>query len=83
MFYTGFTSASLTFLKWLRKEVTNHISIKGHIVSIKGRNCFQLRYAKYESIILLRKLYYFKVNSYLTRKRLKIDAALGIIGQSL
>src|SRR3989344_8848336 len=49
MFYTGFTSASIEFMLWLRKEIAKCLGIKGHIKSSKSKNCYQLKYAKRDS----------------------------------
>lgn len=80
MFYTGFASGSMKFLVWLRAEIAKRIRIKGHITSSKGRSFYQLKYAKNESLVLLRSMYYSGVRSYLKRKKLKIDKALAIVG---
>ena len=83
MFYTGFASGSLKFLTWIRKEILSKLKIKGHITSSRGRSFYQLKYAKNESLVLLRAMYYPRVRSFLKRKKLKIDKALAIVGRKI
>jgi hypothetical protein len=79
MFYTEFISASKKHIDWIREEVFLKIKISGHITKAKNNSCYQLKYAKRESQILLRKLYYKKNLICLSRKRLKIKKILGSI----
>jgi hypothetical protein len=80
MFYTEFCSASPEFIRWLRQKINKLANISGHITTAgKKRIMQQLKYAKKDSLILLRKMYYSKRNFFLSRKRLKIDKALGIV----
>ncbi|HBD25201.1 MAG: hypothetical protein A2566_01235 [Candidatus Zambryskibacteria bacterium RIFOXYD1_FULL_40_13] len=84
MFYVGFSSGSLSFIKWIREEVKNRLSITGHITSAKKKNTYyQLKYAKYEGIKLVRELYKKKSSVCLKRKKLKINESLDTIGVSL
>ncbi|MFA6416083.1 MAG: LAGLIDADG family homing endonuclease [Candidatus Paceibacterota bacterium] len=85
MFYTSFISASKEHINWLRDEIFKRLKIKGHITKAKKMNIYyQLKYAKSDSLKVLRKIYQpNKVVVCLSRKRLKIDQALGIIGNSL
>lgn len=83
MFYTAFTSASNTHIIWLRDELNTRLKIKGHITHDRRKVTYQLKYAKKESLKLLRKMYHRGVVVYLKRKRLKIDKALRIIGIKL
>jgi hypothetical protein len=55
MFYTVFTSASKIHLNWLNKNIYDLIKIKGHFS--KSHSLSILRYAKAESLKLLRKIY--------------------------
>lgn len=80
MFYTVFVSASQDHILWLQDEIYKRLKIKGHITSGK---CFQLKYAKADSQVLLPKMYQKSTKMCLTRKRLKIEAMLRIIGQRL
>ncbi|TSC78718.1 MAG: Uncharacterized protein G01um101429_674 [Parcubacteria group bacterium Gr01-1014_29] len=82
MFYTSFVSASSQYLQWLRGELFNRLGINGH-VSGDGRkkiSVSQLRFAKEESLKVLRAMYYKNNIPYLRRKKLKIDKALRTIG---
>lgn len=84
MIYTGFVSASQPFLLWIREEVETRLGIKGHITSAKKKNIYyQLKYAKHDSLKLLKSIYANKTGLYLKRKRLKIDKSLAIIGWSI
>ncbi len=80
MFYTEFVSASKTHIIWLRKEIHKHLDIKGHLTGDGRKITVQLKYAKAESLKLLEHMYYRRSIVGLTRKRLKIKKALGILG---
>jgi hypothetical protein len=79
MLYTEFTSASKIHIDWIREEIFPKIKISGHITKAKKNSCYQLKYAKRESVILLRKLYYKDNLICLSRKRLKVRKILGSI----
>ena len=84
MFYTIFGSASRDHVLWLQKEIFGRTGIRGHITGKgKVRTVYQLKYAKRESLVLLRSLYGKKDSMHLSRKRLKIEQMLGIIGERL
>ncbi|MFA6270186.1 MAG: hypothetical protein WC657_03190 [Candidatus Paceibacterota bacterium] len=84
MFYTEFCSASPIFIKWLQQKINILASINGHVTTAgKTHSMQQLKYAKQESIILLKKMYYSPKNIFLSRKRLKINKALGIVGMKI
>ena len=81
MFYTVFISASRRHLVWLQTMLKKLLGISGHITtSGKVHTCYQLKYAKKESLPLLHKLYYSSDIPCLTRKRLKIEKILAIVG---
>jgi len=83
MFYTCFVSASSAHINWLRKEIHRRVGIRGH-VGMNGRNILkQLKYAKADSLKLLRKMYYSRNAVSLSRKRLKIQKMLAIVGEQL
>jgi hypothetical protein len=83
MFYTCFVSASPTHIIWLRKEIQKRINIRGH-VSLSSKRAFQqLKYAKADSLKLLRKIYSPRNAKSLSRKRLKIEAMLDTVGEKL
>ena len=79
MFYTVFVSASTSHIRWLRSEIQRHLGIRGHVTGkeMKGA-AYQLKYAKAESLQLLPKMYYDNRAICLSRKRLKIEKAIGI-----
>lgn len=76
MFYTSFVSASKDHIDWVRKEITRHLGVVGHMSKGKTSSIYQLRYAKADSLKLLGKMYYNDQVICLSRKRLKIDLAL-------
>ncbi len=83
MFYTTFVSASREHIEWLRKEIYKRLSISGHVTGDGKKTVLQLKYAKADSLKLLRAMYSTKNSLYLSRKRLKIDEMLRTIGQRL
>lgn len=83
MFYTTFVSASYTHVLWLQEEISSRLSISGHITGTSKSGVYQLKYAKADSLKLLRQMYSGKNLLYLGRKRLKIDRMLHTIGQRL
>jgi len=83
MFYTTFVSASKEHIVWLRKEIFCRLDIKGHITNDGKKSTLQLKYAKADSLKLLKKMYPNKKVLHLSRKRLKIEAMLRIIGERL
>ncbi len=83
MFYTCFISASHTHLIWLREEIRKRIHILGHMHLSNRRSLNQLKYAKADSLKLLRAMYYSRRVLSLTRKRLKIVKMLATVGEKL
>ena len=83
MYYVNFTSSSEKHITWIQTTLSKMLSIKGHISKAEKGSIINLRYAKRESLKLLRKIYYSPDVVCLSRKRLKIEKALGIMGQSL
>ncbi len=86
MFYLCFTTASETHVLWLREVVERLCGVKGHIAKARlrsGNAIYSLRYAKNESIVLLFRLYQCGDSTCLTRKRLKVEGTLRIVGLSL
>ncbi len=80
MFYISFASGSKSFISWLREKIHKTIAIHGHISTAKSRDFYQLRYAKKESLVLIKKMYYSKLVPCLDRKKQKI---LGILNTHL
>lgn len=83
MFYTTFVSASEEHILWMQKGIFKRIGIKGHITKDGKRTVWQLKYAKADSLKLLREMYYSREVLCLSRKRLKIEQMLNTIGQRL
>ena len=83
MFYTTFVSASSKHISWLREEIFKRLKIRGHITGDGKRVIFQLKYAKADSLKLLRKMYHSKKVLCLSRKRLKIVKMLATVREKL
>ena len=83
MFYTTFISASKKHVDWLREKINTLLGIKGHMTKSGNQSCYQLKYAKEESKKLLKKMYSGNKIYFLSRKRLKIQKMLGIVGEQL
>ncbi len=81
MFYLTFLSASRIHIEWLRKKICQLVGVSGHINV--SRETFQLKYAKKESLQVLKKMYYKEDVICLSRKRKKIENCLNIAGQIL
>ncbi len=84
MFYTIFASASKSFVDWLRSEIRKRTGVSGHVTSgSANRVLYQLKYAKKDSLVVLRKMYYSKSVVCLSRKRLKLKKILGTVEEKL
>ena len=83
MFYMEFISASQKHINWLRGEISKNLGLKGHITKGNERSCYQLKYAKAESLKLFHKLYYDKHVICLRRKRVKMEKAFEINEQHI
>lgn len=82
VFYVELASASKDFICWLRKNILKMSGISGHTTGGGKIFTHQLKYAKRESIILLKRMYRPGVVC-LSRKRLKNENILGNIGKRL
>ena len=77
MFYLTFNSGSIEHISWLREKIYNSLSIQGHISKSKREgSIYSLRYAKKETIEIIKKMYYTQKVVCLSRKREKINKAL-------
>jgi len=83
MFYTLFASASEPYVRWLQEQIYRMMAVKGHITKAKGSSIFQLKFAKKDSLALLPRMYHSPRVVCLSRKRLKIEKMLGIVGRFL
>jgi hypothetical protein len=82
MFYTAFISASKQHILWLRERIQKLLKLKGHITHAQGASIYQLKYAKKESRILLKSMYYSDAIPCLQRKRLKIFSLFDKINET-
>lgn len=83
MFYLHFISASPAHIRWMRESLERMLGVKGHITTAKGSAVMQLKFAKRETLLILEKMYPRSDVVCLKRKRLKIEEALRIVGESL
>lgn len=88
MYYISITSASPLHIDWLRETLHRLLGVNGHISKMGGRDrkrglISNLRFAKKESLIVMKAMYSTSCSIHLSRKRLKIDEALRIVNQSL
>lgn len=84
MFYLTIVSGSQAHIFWIQNTLSRLVGVNGHITSNKKHpHITQLKYAKRESEILLNKIYEQPKAVCLRRKKLKIVAALRIVGKSL
>jgi hypothetical protein len=78
MFYLEFISASPKHIDWLQGELHSRLKVKGHIVFDGRKRTQQLKYAKKEAMVIIKKMYYNPRVVCLSRKKLKIQKALAI-----
>jgi hypothetical protein len=85
MFYLAFVSASKDHVVWLQETIYRLCGATGHITFTgrPGQKIYNIRYAKSASMLILIAMYSNKGVICLSRKRLKIEKALGIVGLSL
>lgn len=76
MYYLVFNSASPKHIFWLRSKLKRLLGVQGHITRAKGQSVEQLKYAKREALLILRKIYANADCIALTRKRKKVLRAL-------
>jgi len=82
MYYLSFISYSKDHLKWILSKINNFEKVSGSISS-SGQGLPYLRFAKKDSLKILRKMYHTRGVICLSRKKDKIDRALAITGESL
>ncbi len=79
MFYLTFASGSYEHICWLREEIYRRLHMQGHISKSKRKgSIYNLRYAKKDSLVILKKIYYNQKVVCLSRKRIKIEKALAV-----
>ena len=82
MFYLCFASASPAFLEWLRANIEKSLFVRGHVTGSKRDGCRQLKYAKTDSLKVLKRMYRDAPEGmYLSRKPLKIRRMLAMEGE--
>lgn len=80
LFYLQFISASPPHIVWIRETLERLMGVRGHVIASKKSSVMQLKYAKREALLILKKLYSSPDAVCLSRKRLKIEQALRIVG---
>lgn len=87
MFYLNFTSASPAHIVWLQATITRLLGVFGHVSRTRATadrsGVETLRYAKAESLLIMRRMYADPRSPRLSRKRLKINSALRIVDEPL
>src|SRR3989344_540560 len=88
MFYLNFTSASPEHIQWLQQTLSHLLGVSCHISKMGGEGKDRswigtLRFAKAEALIVMKVMYSTTCSIHLQRKRLKIERALRIVGESL
>lgn len=83
MFYTVFISASRKHIDWLRNKLWKFLRVRGHITKDGRQITFHLKYAKRESIKILKKMYGQNMTVCLKRKYLKVKEALAIMSVAI
>lgn len=76
MYYLSFASASKKYIVWIQETNRNYIGVKGCITSVKSKSTFRLKYAKKETLEIIKKMYYNDEVISLSRKREKIEKAV-------
>ena len=83
LFYLTFVSASERHITWLRKTLEDLLGVRGHISKARTSSVYSLRYGKAEAVRIIRRMYVKPRKIHLSRKRLKIEAVLGMMGEKL
>ncbi|PCI27594.1 hypothetical protein COB55_05520 [Candidatus Wolfebacteria bacterium] len=88
MFYVSFISAAPDFLIWIRANLNKYLKIHGHVDTRKPdgkrKQYQQLKYAKKESLLILKQMYKNpKIAVLLPRKYLKAKEILAIVGEQI
>lgn len=77
LFYLSFISASLNFLNWLRQSIRKPTGATGHI-DLSAGSTYQLKYAKKDARLIIKKMYHSTSLPLLKRKYTKVMLALSI-----
>ena len=81
-FYISFTSGSRTYIDWFRAELHRKMGVKGYISHNHNNAYIQLKYAKKEAMLIVKKMYDSEAIPFLERKRQKITESMKIIESS-
>jgi hypothetical protein len=76
MFCIVLVSASKDFIDWVRNELSARIGVAGHISRDGMKSTYQLKYAKKESLKIIKNVYYSSSVLCLSRKQRKIEKGL-------
>jgi len=76
MYYLELASASKNFIDWIRRSLQTKLRVKGHVTKDSKGSTYQLKYAKKESLKIIKKMYYSDTVACLARKKEKIHKAL-------
>ena len=76
MYYLQLASASKSFIDWIRQSLRVRSEVIGHITKDGKGSTYQLKYAKKESLKIIKKMYYSDTAVCLARKKEKIYKAL-------
>lgn len=82
LFYISFNSASETHIVWLREKIHVLLGANGHVSRARNNSFFSLRYGKREATVIARAMYK-DAPLCLSRKRLKIESSLAMMGRHL
>lgn len=80
MFYVVFVSASKDHVDWIRSKLERLLNVRGHVTHGRVATVYQLKYAKAESLKIIKNMYYSPTVPCLKRKRAKIYKALRMQG---
>lgn len=78
MFYTSFVSASYLHIEWLCRTSLRLFGVRGHVTHAQRSTVYQLKYAKVESLKILKNMYYSDSVICLSRKKKKIEKVLRV-----
>ena len=79
LFYLSFISASLDHIKWLQEKIKNLAGLHGHAgKKMYDNSAYQLKYAKTEARVLIKKMYHSTNVPKLERKYKKVYAVLAM-----
>lgn len=81
MFYLEFASASKKYISSLQEKLFSELGVRGYLARSNKRVCYQLKYAKRESVVVIKKMYYNPAVVCLSRKYTKIRKVLVVEGK--